>query len=220
MQELWTSVDRYLEAQFLERDPVLDAVIREQQEAGLPPIQISPLEGRLLYIVARAMNAKRVLEIGTLGGFSAILLARALPESGRVITLEVDAKHAEVALRAFRRAELDHKIELRVGPALQTLPSLKEEGHFFDLVFIDADKENNVQYVEWALKLSHPGTLIVVDNVIRDGDVVNARSDSPMTIGVRKMNEYVANEPRLAATALQTVGSKGYDGMSFMLVRG
>lgn len=219
MQELWGAVDNYLEALFVKHDDVLETVIREQESEGLPAIQVSPLEGKLLQIITAAMNAKYVLEIGTLGGYSAILLARAIPADGRVITLEVDAKHAEVAKRAFARAGVERKVEVLIGPALETLPKLQSEGHVFDVVFIDADKENNVHYVQWALKMSRPGTLIVVDNVIRDGDILNAQSDSPMTQGVQRMNDYLRNEPRLQATALQTVGSKGYDGMCFMLVR-
>lgn len=218
-QELWGEVDNYLEALFVKHDEVLEAVIHEQEAEGLPAIQVSPLEGKLLQIMTAAMNAKYVLEIGTLGGYSAILLARAIPADGHVITLEVDAKHAEVAKRAFARAGVERKVEVLIGPALETLPKLQSEGHVFDVVFIDADKENNVHYVQWALRMSRPGTLIVVDNVIRDGDILNAQSDSPMTQGVRRMNDYLRNEPRLQVTALQTVGSKGYDGMCFMLVR-
>jgi len=220
MQHLWDSVDSYLEGLFVEADPLLDWVVKEQESKGLPAIQVSALEGKLLQIVASAMKAKHVLEIGTLGGYSAILLARALPSDGKVITLEVDPKHAGVANEAFSRAGLADKIELRLGAALETLPELKSEGYVFDFIFIDADKESNAHYVKHALDMSHPGTLIVVDNVIRDGDVINHDSNSPMSQGVQRMNEYVKSEPRLSVTAIQTVGSKGYDGMSFMLVKG
>ncbi len=220
MQHLWDSVDSYLEGLFVEADPLLNWVVKEQEAKGLPAIQVSSLEGKLLQIIAGAMKAKHVLEIGTLGGYSAILLARALPSDGKVITLEVDPKHADVAKEAFSRAGFADKIELRLGAALDTLPKLKSEGYVFDFIFIDADKENNVHYVKHALDMSHPGTLIVVDNVIRDGDVINHDSNSPMSQGVRRMNEYVKSEPRLSVTAIQTVGSKGYDGMSFMLVKG
>lgn len=220
MQHLWDSVDTYLNNLFIEHDPVLDWVIREQETRGLPAIQISSLEGKLLQIIASAMKAKKVLEIGTLGGYSAILLARALPHDGKLITLEIDEVHANVATKAFTQSGLADKIELRLGAALDTLPKLKTEGHVFDLVFIDADKENNAHYIKHALDMSHPGTLIIVDNVIRDGDVINHDSNSPMTQGVRRMNDYLKNEPRLSVTAIQTVGSKGYDGMSFMLVKG
>jgi len=217
--ELWGKVDSYLADRYLEDDPLLARVLKSQETGGLPAIQVSPLEGRCLQIVIGAMRAKKVLEIGTLGGYSAILFARALPEDGRVITLEIDAKHGEVAQAAFRETGVAHKIDVRIGAALETLPKLRAEGHVFDFVFIDADKENNVHYAQHALALSRPGTLIVVDNVIRDGDVINAESSSPMTQGVRRMNEYIEREPRLMATALQTVGSKGYDGMTFMLVK-
>lgn len=220
MQQIWESVDAYLEGVLLDKDPVLEWVIKQQFARGLPAIQVSPLEGKLLQIMAQAMRAKQVLEIGTLGGYSAILLARAIPADGQVITLEVDAKHADLANAAFERAGLDEKIDLRLGAALDSLPMLSAEGQKFDFVFIDADKENNVHYVQYALEMSRPGTLIVVDNVIRDGDIIHSDSSSPMTQGVRRMNEYVKNEPRLSVTAVQTVGSKGYDGMSFMLVKG
>ncbi|MCB9357426.1 MAG: O-methyltransferase [Calditrichaeota bacterium] len=218
-EELWQAVDSYLVEKFVAHDAALEDALRRQQHSELPQIQVSPLEGQLLHILLRAMNAKRVLEIGTLGGYSAILLARALPDDGKVITLEVDAKHAEVAKQAFALAKLEDKIELRLGAALDTLPELKKEGHVFDFVFIDADKENNVHYVQWALKMSRPGTLIVVDNVVRGGDVIKSDSTSPMTLGVRKMNDYLSKEPRLLTTVLQTVGSKEHDGMAFILVK-
>lgn len=218
--EIWENVERYFADRYMDSEPLLERVLRAQAARGLPAIQVSPLEGRLLQILANAMRAKKVLEIGTLGGYSAILLARAIPDDGRVVTLELDATHAEVAVAAFRDAGVAQKIDLRVGAALDTLPRLRKEGHVFDFVFIDADKENNIHYVQHALSLSRPGTLIVVDNVVRDGDIINAGSESPMTQGVRRMNDYIKTEPRLLATALQTVGSKGYDGMTFMVVTG
>ncbi len=220
MQQTWDSVDAYLEGVLLDKDPLLEWVIKEQSARGLPAIQVTPLEGKLLQIIAQAMRAKHVLEIGTLGGYSTILLARALPADGQVITLEVDPKHADLANAAFERAGLDEKIDLRLGAALDSLPMLSAEGQKFDFVFIDADKQNNVHYLQYALEMSHPGTLIVVDNVIRNGDVCNPDSTESSTQGVRRMNEYVKNESRLAVTAVQTVGVKGYDGMSFMLVKG
>lgn len=220
MQHLWNTVDEYLQEQFCTGDDVHAVVAREQESHGLPAIQVSPLEGKLLQILTQAVHAKRVLEVGTLGGYSAILIARALPDNGNVVTLEIDTTHAEVANKMFTRFGVADKVDLRVGAALDTLPKLKTEGHVFDLVFIDADKENNAHYIKHALDMSHPGTLIIVDNVIRDGDVINHDSNSPMTQGVRRMNDYVKNEPRLSVTAIQTVGSKGYDGMSFMLVKG
>lgn len=219
MQHLWDSVDDYLQDLFIEADPALEAALKNQEATGLPAIQVSPLEGKFLQMIARAMQAKYILEVGTLGGYSTILLARALPDDGKVITLEVDSKHAEVAQRSFKQAGLEKKIELQLGPALETLPKLKAEGHVFDFIFIDADKENNVHYVKHALEMSRPGTMIVVDNVIRGGDVINHDSTSPMSQGVRRMNDYLKTEKRLEVTALQTVGSKEYDGMAFMLVK-
>lgn len=219
MQNVWTSVEDYLDELFIDSDPVLEAILHDQEASGLPAIQVTRLEGKFLQMLTEMIQAKHVLEIGTLGGYSAVLFARALPEDGKVVTLEVEQKNAEVARRSFARAGFEMKIAMCVGPALETLPQLRDDGLIFDLVFIDADKENNVHYVKHALEMSHPGTLIVVDNVIRDGDVINHDSNSPMTQGVRQMNEYIKSEPRLSITAIQTVGSKGYDGMSFMLVK-
>ncbi|MBK6911773.1 MAG: class I SAM-dependent methyltransferase [bacterium] len=219
MQHLWDQVEQYSREHFVRPDDALEFVLREQSAHGLPEIQVTPLEGKLLQMQVRLMQARQVLEIGTLGGYSAILLARALPDDGRVTTLEVDAKHAAAARRAFAHAGFSHKIELREGAALETLPLLKQAGRVYDFVFIDADKENNVHYVKWALELTRPGALIVVDNVIRDGDVINPDSTSPMTQGVRRMNEYLKGEPRLDVTTIQTVGAKGYDGMTFILVQ-
>jgi len=213
VQELWTNVEAYLRGLYIEEDDALQFVLAEQIARGIPEIQVSPFEGRLLQMLVKSVNARKVLEIGTLGGYSAIQMARMLPDDGKVITLEVDAKHAELAQAAFVKAGVAHKVELRLGAALETLGRMKTEAHVFDFVFIDADKENNVHYVQAALAMSRPGTLIVVDNVIRDGDVINSDSTSPMTQGVRRMNEYLRTETRLFTTTLQTVGSKGYDGM-------
>lgn len=219
MQHLWNAVDKYLQEHFIAEDALMKAAVDEQQAAGMPEIQVSPTEGKFLQMLARAMGAKKILEIGTLGGYSTILLARALPDDGKLITLEMNPVHAEVARKSFVRARLADKIELRVGAALETLPKLKAEGHVFDFAFIDADKENNVHYVQQVLEMSHSGSMIVVDNVIRDGDVINHDSTSPMTQGVRRMNEYLKSEKRVEVTALQTVGMKEYDGMAFILVK-
>ena len=219
MQHLWNAVDEYLQDHFIEADPVLKAAIDEQNAAGMPEIQVSPTEGKFLHMLAQATKAKTILEIGTLGGYSTILLARALPEGGKLITIEMNPVHAEIARMSFVRARLADKTELRLGTALEVLPKLKEEGHVFDFVFIDADKENNVYYVQHALEMSHSGTMMVVDNVIREGDVINHDSTSPMTQGIRRMNEYLRTEKRLEVTALQTVGVKEYDGMAFLLVK-
>src|SRR5271170_5781483 len=219
-QELWTSVDRYITDTLLPADPVLEAALTASTEAGLPPIAVAPNQGKWLMILAQAMGAQSILEIGSLGGYSTIWLARALPTNGRMVTLEADPKHAEVAQANITRAGLADKVELRLGKALETLPELAAEGNVpFDLIFIDADKGNYPGYIEWALKLSRPGTLIIGDNVVRDGKVLDAADPDPSVQGVRRMNEIIAAEPRLSATAIQTVGSKGYDGFMISIVR-
>ncbi len=215
---LWTAVDRYLGDLLVSGDPALEAALAASAAAGLPAINVSPTQGKLLHLLARAIGARNVLEIGTLGGYSTIWLARALPDGGRVISLEADAKHAEVARANVARAGLESSVEVRLGMALDLLPGLVEGAAPFDFVFIDADKPNNAAYFEWALKLSRPGSIIVVDNVVRDGDVIDADSDSPTVQGVRRLLERLAAEPRVSATAIQTVGSKGYDGFAIALV--
>jgi len=214
----WTAVDAYLESRLLRTDPVLEACLRTSREAGLPEIQVSPVQGRLLELIAGAAGARRILEIGTLGGYSAICLARALPKGGRLVTLEIEPKHAEVARTNIERAGLSSKVEIRLGPALETLPKiLAERMPPFDLVFLDADRPNNRSYLEWALRLTHPGALIVVDNVVRNGEVADPNQRDPRVAGVREMIDAIAGEGRLRATAIQTVGQKGYDG--FLLAR-
>jgi predicted O-methyltransferase YrrM len=215
---LWTAVDRYLGDLLVSGDPALEAALAASAAAGLPAINVSPTQGKLLHLLARAIGARNVLEIGTLGGYSTIWLARALPDGGRVISLEADAKHAEVARANVARAGLESSVEVRLGMALDLLPGLVEGAAPFDFVFIDADKPNNAAYFEWALKLSRPGSIIVVDNVVREGDVIDAASDSPTVQGVRYFLERLAAEPRVSATAIQTVGSKGYDGFAIALV--
>lgn len=214
----WTAVDRYFEDLLVAPDPALAAAIEASREAGLPPHEVSPSQGKLLHLLARIAGARRVLEIGTLGGYSTIWLARALPAGGRLVTLEANAKHAEVARENVARAGLDHVVEVRVGPALASLAELPTEAPF-DLIFVDADKPNNPLYLAETLRLSRPGTVIVADNVVRDGAVVDARSEDPSVIGVRRFAELVAAEPRLDATAIQTVGQKGWDGFVLVLVR-
>jgi predicted O-methyltransferase YrrM len=218
-EELWTAVDGYLGNLLVSADPALEAALAASAAAGLPAINVSPVQGKLLHLLARAIGARNVLEIGTLGGYSTIWLARALPDGGRVISLEADPKHAEVARANIARAELDTRIEVRLGMALDLLPALAAEGgNPFDFVFIDADKPNNEAYFDWALTLSQPGSIIVVDNVVRGGDVIAADSDSPTVQGVRRFLERLAAEPRVSATAIQTVGGKGYDGLAIALV--
>lgn len=209
-----TQVDRYLESCFVPEDPVIEAAIRDSEAAGLPPHQLSRTQAKLMHLLARIAGARRVLEIGTLGGVSAIALARALPADGHVVTLEVSPKHAEVARGNIARAELSERIEILVGPALETLQRLDGP---FDLVFIDADKPSNPAYFRRALELCRIGSVIVCDNVVREGKVADADSDDPSVRGIREMNELVANEPRVSATAIQTVGDKGWDG--FLLAR-
>jgi predicted O-methyltransferase YrrM len=219
-QDLWTAVDQYINDQLVPSDPVLDAALDACTAAELPAISVTPSLGKLLQLLARLVGAKNILEIGTLGGYSTIWLARALPAGGRVITLEADAKHAKVACKNIARAGLADVVELREGKALDTLPELAAEGlEAFDLIFIDADKSNNPHYFDWALRLSHKGTLIIVDNVVRDGAVIEADSDDPNIQGVRRLFEMMAAEPRVVSTALQTVGSKGYDGFVIALVK-
>jgi len=217
--KLWKSVDEYICSNLLAADPVLEAALAASDAAGLPQINVSPTHGKLLHLLVRATAARKILEIGTLGGYSTIWMARALAPGGRLVTLEVDARHAEVARANFARAGLSDRIELRLGPALASLPKLAEEGQGpFDLIFIEADKESNADYFKWALSLSHPGTLIVIDNVVRGGKVIDASSRDPMIQGVRRLNEVMASEPRVSATAIQTVGTKGYDGFALALV--
>jgi predicted O-methyltransferase YrrM len=218
-QAQWTAVDDYITKALVGPDAILDAVLHICEAAGLPPANVSPNQGKLLQLLARMHGARAILEIGTLGGYSAIWLARALPAGGRLVTLEVDAAHADVARTNFALAGLAGVIELRVGPALETLPRVAAERAVpFDLIFIDADKQHNPEYFAWALRLSRRGTVIIVDNVVRAGAVLDAASDDPSVQGVRRLNEQLAREPRVSAVAFQTVGSKGYDGMALVLV--
>jgi predicted O-methyltransferase YrrM len=214
-QPQWIAVDRYITGAVLSSDPVLDVALETSAAAGLPQIQVSPAQGKFLHLLARAIGARRILEIGTLGGYSAIWLARALPPGGRLVTLEVDPHHAAIARANIAGAGLADVVELRLGRALEILPELAGP---FDFIFIDADKPSNADYFAWALRLSRLGSLIVVDNVIRDGAVIDAASADPDVQGVRRLNELLAAEPRVSATTIQTVGSKGYDGFTMALV--
>jgi predicted O-methyltransferase YrrM len=217
--EQWTAVDEFLAKSLLAFDPTLDTALEASAAAGLPPIQVSPCQGKLLHLLARVHGARRILEIGTLGGYSTIWLARALPAGGRLLTLEVEPQHAQVASANISRAHLSSVVELRVGPALELLPRLAADGHGpFDLIFIDADKPSTPEYFLWALKLSRPGSLIIVDNVIRKGALIEADSADPAVQGMRRFIELLGAEPRVTATAIQTVGSKGYDGFAIALV--
>lgn len=218
-QAQWTAVDRYIIDLFVPSDPVLDATLQDSDAAGLPPHHVSPNQGKLLMLLALIHQARNILEIGTLGGYSTIWLARALPANGRLITLESEPKHAEVARKNITRAGLTNIIEVCVGQAVDTLAKLAtEDCHPFDLIFIDADKPSNPEYLSWALKLSRKGSLIIADNVVRDGAVIEANSTDPKVQGVRHFNEMLGSEPRVTATAIQTVGDKGYDGFAIALV--
>jgi predicted O-methyltransferase YrrM len=217
----WSAVDRYFEETLLEADPVLEAALRACDEAGLPPYQVSPTQGKFLLLIARMRSARRILEIGTLGGYSAIWLARALPEGGRLTTLEIDPACAAVATENLRRAGLSDRVEIRIGPALESLRMLgRERVEPFELVFIDADKSNNAAYFELALPLCRPGAVIMADNVVRDGAVADARSRNPEVLGIRKLCGRISEDKRVSATALQTVGEKGYDGFLLAVVQG
>ncbi len=216
-QNQWDEVDRHFGGLLLKSGPELDAALEASSAAGLPPIAVSPLHGKFLHLLAAAQRAERILEIGTLAGYSAIWMAKALPEHGRLITLEHDRRHAAVAAENIRRANLQNRIEIRIGDALGLLPEIEKQAGPFDLVFIDADKENNPQYFSWALKLAARGGLIVIDNVVRGGQILDAGSADAAIQGIRRLHHMVAEEPRATATAIQTVGLKGYDG--FMLIR-
>ena len=213
---LWNAVDTYAAEQLLEPDAALAAVRADSAAAGLPEIAVSPMQGKLLQLMVGMQGAHRVLEVGTLGGYSTVWLARGLPEDGRVVTVEVDPHHAEVARANLAHAGVDDRVEVIVGPGLDVLPQLVD-GPPFDFVFLDADKPNNAAYLGWALRLTHPGAVIIVDNVVRRGGLADAASEDPAVQGARKVLDAVRAEARLSATVVQTVGSKGYDG--FLLAR-
>jgi len=218
-EEKWAAVDSYITDLLIDQDDALDSTIKESKAAGLPAINVTPSQGKMLQILALMQGAHDILEIGTLAGYSAIWLGRALPADGRLLTLELEPEHARIARANIARAGLEGVVEVRQGPALETLKQLvAERRRAFDLIFIDADKERLPAYFSWALRLSHPGTLIVVDNVVRDGEVIDASSADPDVQGVRRFNSAVASESRVSATEIQTVGSKGYDGFALVLV--
>jgi predicted O-methyltransferase YrrM len=218
-QDRWTAVDRYIDDRLLTSDTVLESVLEASAAAGLPPIAVSPSQGKFLFIMAKAIGAKRILELGTLGGYSGVWLARALPPDGRLVTLEAATTHAEVARRNFERAGLADVVDLRVGQALDVLPQLEIDGSGpFDFAFIDADKGHYPEYVDWAIRLCRPGALIVADNVVRDGAVIDAASVDLSVHGVRKFMDRLGSDRTVAATVIQTVGTKGYDGFAVILV--
>jgi len=218
-QEKWNEVDDYINGLFVPADPVLDDALKASDAAGLPTIAVAPNQGKLLHILVRLIKAKKILEIGTLGGYSTIWLARALPKDGHLITLEFDPKHATVARANIAHAGLTQKVKIRVGRAVDSLAQLETEHHgTFDLIFIDADKQGYPEYLRWALKFSHSGTMIIADNVVRDGEVVNADSEDEKVQGAHRFNALLAAETRVSATIIQTVGSKGYDGLAVAIV--
>jgi predicted O-methyltransferase YrrM len=218
-QERWTAVDRYITDLFIPPDGALAAALEAIDVAGLPPISVAPNQGRMLQLLARLMGARTILEIGTLGAYSTIWLARALPPDGRLITLEADPAHAEIARANITRAGLDGLVDLRLGRALDTLPRIADDGLGpFDLIFIDADKSSYPAYFDWALRLSRPGTLLIADNVVRDGAVADPETQDVSVQGVQRFNALLAADPRVSATVIQTVGSKGYDGFAMALV--
>ncbi len=218
-EALWTAVDQYITEMLVPSDAALDAALAASHAAGLPAIQVTPNQGKLLHLLARLQGARKILEIGTLGGYSTIWLARALPADGRLITLEADSRYADIAWANISHAGLDDMVDLRVGRALETLPHVAVEGGgAFDLIFIDADKQSIPEYFRFARKLSSRGSLIIVDNVVRDGRVIDAASRDPDILGIRRFNEMLATEPGVCATAIQTVGAKGHDGFAIVLV--
>jgi predicted O-methyltransferase YrrM len=215
----WSKVDDYITDVLVKPDAALDRALETSHAAGLPAIAVAPGYGKLLHVLARLVNARAILEIGTLGGYSAIWMARALQPGGRLISLEFDPKHAELARANLANAGVDRLVDVRIGPALEALPKIAVEGIApFDLIFIDADKPNTAEYFRWALRLARVGSLIVVDNVVRNGEVANAATTDTAVQGMRRFMEIAAAERRVIATALQTVGSKGYDGFSIALV--
>jgi predicted O-methyltransferase YrrM len=218
-EEQWAAVDDYLVSELLPPDDALDRALAASAAEGLPSIQVSPAQGRLLEILARAQRARSILEIGTLGGYSTMWLARALPPGGRLITLELDAHHADVARRNIARAGLEQVVQIRVGPALDSLRALAAERREpFDFIFIDADKASSDIYFKAILPMSHPGTVVIVDNVVRDGKVADAKSEDEDIQGIRRMTEWLATQPTISATAIQTVGGKSYDGFLMAII--
>jgi predicted O-methyltransferase YrrM len=219
--DAWRAVDDYFSETLVRSDDVLASALTASAEAGLPPIQVSAPQGKLLMLLARMLGAKRILEVGTLGGYSTIWLARGLAAGGRLTTLEIDPTHARIARANLDRADFADTVDVRLGRGLDTLPQLEAEGAGpFDLTFIDADKPSNPDYFQWALRMSRPGSVIVVDNVVRGGKVADAASDDAAVRGVRALMDLIASEPRVDATAIQTVGSKSYDGFALAVVRG
>ncbi|MEO7443503.1 MAG: O-methyltransferase [Acidimicrobiales bacterium] len=219
-QDLWTAVDGYIAGCLLGPDPDLEAALSASAAAGLPAINVAPNQGKLLHLLVKMGAARNVLEIGTLGGYSTIWMARALAPGGRLVSLELDPGHAAVARRALDAAGLTGVVDVRVGPALASLAAMASAGEGpFDFVFLDADKEHNADYLDWSLRLTRPGSVIVMDNVVREGEVIDGASADPTVSGTRRLFDRLAAEPRVSATAIQTVGVKGHDGFAVAVVR-
>ncbi|HVR05597.1 MAG TPA: O-methyltransferase [Solirubrobacteraceae bacterium] len=217
--ERWDAVDDYITELLIKDDPALDAALRASDEAGLPAIALTPPQAKLLHLIARVHGARRILELGTLGGYSTIWLARALPPDGRLLTLELRADYAAVAAANLQRAGVAERVEIQVGPALESLQALiSQQPAPFDLIFVDADKQGTPDYFQCALALSRPGTVIITDNVVRDGAIADPATEDPRALGMRRFHELLAAEPRVSATTIQTVGAKGYDGFTLALV--
>lgn len=218
-EPLWGRMDDYIANKLVKPDAALDAALAANSAAGLPAIDVSAAQGKFLRLMVRITGARRILELGTLGGYSTIWMARALPADGRLVTLEYEPRHADVARRNIDAAGIGHKVTIHVGAAVDTLPVIaRESSEPFDFIFIDADKPNNPVYLDWAVKLARPGTVIILDNVIRDGKVLDPANPDPRIVGTRAAYDLIARHPRLSATALQTVGSKGWDGFAMMVV--
>jgi predicted O-methyltransferase YrrM len=218
-EEIWNKVDDYLDKMIVDQDHALLAALKDSEEADLPPINVSPPQGKMLHILARSLSAKRILEMGTLGAYSTIWLARALPDDGEMLSLEVNQKHAEVSRRNLERANLSKKVKIILGPALDSLSTLYKNGSKpFDFIFIDADKQNYPGYLDWAIKLSHPGSMIIVDNVVRKGSIIEAGNTDPNVKGVNEMLSKIRSYKNIIATAIQTVGVKGHDGFALIYV--
>ncbi len=215
--EAWRALDRYFTETLVGHDPALEAAVRDQNAAGLPPIEVAPVNGKFLHLLVRISGARRVLEIGTLGAFSTIWMARALPPEGRVITIEAEPRNAEIARANLERAGVGDRVEIKVGRGAEVLPTLAGEKPF-DFVFIDADKESNTIYLDWAARLGRPGTVVLVDNTVRGGEVANPATENPQIIGVQRGLEMLGRDPRFEATAIQTLDAKGYDGIAIALV--
>ncbi|MGF2616004.1 O-methyltransferase [Rossellomorea vietnamensis] len=220
LTERWHAVDEYFSEKLQSKDTLMDLILQKNRDAGLPSIDVSPNQGKFLHLLVKLKGAKKILEIGTLGGYSTVWMAKALPEDGELLSLEFSEKHAAVANENIRSAGLENKVNILTGPAMDTLPTLKDKGYdHFDFIFIDADKSNNPYYFQWAMKLSRPGTVIIVDNVVRKGNIVEKDSEDPNITGTREMFDLLSGDSRIDSTGIQTVGSKGYDGLLFGIVK-